>query len=146
MADLCCCAHPWSRPRRTIRSSPTRPGSSASTGRTTARAALCQANQMGKPGKPLTIGSTVLGVADVARARGFWTAALGYLPRDAEPGDAAPDNTWTVLVPADGAGAQLSLMLSDTPPQDRPRVHLDLYAADQAAEISRLTGLGARVV
>jgi catechol 2,3-dioxygenase-like lactoylglutathione lyase family enzyme len=101
---------------------------------------------MGKPGKPLTIGSTVLGVADVARARGFWTAALGYLPRDAEPGDAAPDNTWTVLVPADGAGAQLSLMLSDTPPQDRPRVHLDLYAADQAAEISRLTGLGARVV
>ena len=101
---------------------------------------------MGKPGKPLTIGSTVLGVADVARARGFWTAALGYLPRDAEPGDPAPDNTWTVLVPADGAGAQLSLMLSDTPPQDRPRVHLDLYAADQAAEISRLTGLGARVV
>jgi catechol 2,3-dioxygenase-like lactoylglutathione lyase family enzyme len=101
---------------------------------------------MGKPGKPLTIGSTVLGVADVARARGFWTAALGYLPRDAEPGDPAPDNTWTVLVPADGAGAQLSLMLSDTPPQDLPRVHLDLYAADQAAEISRLTGLGARVV
>ena len=25
-------------------------------------------------------------------------------------------------------------------------MHLDLYAADQAAEISRLTGLGARVV
>jgi catechol 2,3-dioxygenase-like lactoylglutathione lyase family enzyme len=96
---------------------------------------------MGKPGKPLTIGSTVLGVADVARARDFWTAALGYVPRDAEP-----DHTWAVLVPPDGAGAQLSLMLSDTPPQARPRVHLDLYAADQAAEISRLTGLGARVV
>lgn len=101
---------------------------------------------MGEASKPLTIGSTVLGVADVARARDFWTAALGYVPRDAEPDDAAPDDTWTVLVPADGAGAQLSLMLSDTPPQDRPRVHLDLYAADQAAEISRLTGLGARVV
>ena len=96
---------------------------------------------MGKATKPLTIGSTVLGVADVARARAFWTAALGYTPRDPGPGD-----TWTVLVPADGAGAQLALMLSDTPPQPRPRVHLDLYAADQAAEISRLTGLGARVV
>lgn len=53
---------------------------------------------MGKPGKPLAIGSTVLGVADVARARDFWTAALGYVPRDAEP-----DDTWTVLVPPDGA-------------------------------------------
>ena len=27
--------------------------------------------------------------------------------------------------------------------QDRPRVHLDLYASDQAAEIDRLLGLGA---
>lgn len=97
--------------------------------------------ELGKASKPLTIGSTVLGVADVARARAFWTAALGYAPRDPEP-----DDTWAVLVPADGVGAQLSLMLSDTPPQPYPRVHLDLYAADQAAEIRRLTGLGARVV
>ncbi len=106
---------------------------------------------MGQASKPLTIGSTVLGVADVARARAFWTAALGYAPRDAEPGDAAPDHTepddtFVVLVPLDGAGAQLSLMLSDTPPPPYPRVHLDLYATDQAAQISRLTGLGARVV
>ena len=101
---------------------------------------------MGQAKKPLTIGSTVLGVADVARARAFWTAALGYVPRDPEPDDAEPDNTWAVLVPPDGAGAQLALMLSGTPPQPRPRVHLDLYAADQATEISRLTGLGARVV
>ena len=85
---------------------------------------------MGQASKPLTIGSTVLGVADVARARAFWTAALGYTPHDPEPDDAEPGSTWTVLVPADGAGAQLSLMLSDTPPQLRPRVHLDLYAAD----------------
>ncbi len=96
---------------------------------------------MGEASKPLTIGSTVLGVADVARARDFWTAALGYRPRDAEP-----DDTFMVLVPLDGVGAQLSLMLSETPPQPRPRMHLDLYAADLPAEISRLTGLGARVV
>ena len=91
-------------------------------------------------GKPLRIGSTVLGVADMARARAFWTAALGYVPRD------EPDDTWAVLIPADGEGAQLALALSETPVQDHPRVHLDLYATDQAAEVRRLVRLGARVV
>jgi hypothetical protein len=43
---------------------------------------------MGKPARPLTIGSTVLGVGDVALAQEFWTAALGYVPRD------EPDDTW----------------------------------------------------
>jgi catechol 2,3-dioxygenase-like lactoylglutathione lyase family enzyme len=95
---------------------------------------------MAKLTKPLTIGSTVLGVADVARAQDFWTAALGYVPRD------EPDGTWQVLIPPDGAGAQLALMLSETPTQAQPRVHLDLYATDQAAEVRRLTSLGAREV
>lgn len=45
------------------------------------------------------------------------------MPRD------EPDDTWVAL--------------SETPVQDRPRVHLDLYASDQAAEIDRLLGLGA---
>jgi predicted enzyme related to lactoylglutathione lyase len=90
--------------------------------------------------RPLTIGSTVLGVEDVARALQFWTAALDYKPRD------EPDETWAVLIPRDGPGPQLSLMLSDTPVQDHPRVHIDLYAADQAAEVKRLVGLGAREV
>lgn len=95
---------------------------------------------MGNQARPLTIGSTVLGVGDMARAREFWTAALGYVLRD-EPGD-----TWAVLIPPGGTGAQLALMLSETPVQDHPRVHLDLYAADQAAEVRRLVGLGAREV
>ncbi|GGK40113.1 hypothetical protein GCM10010124_36030 [Pilimelia terevasa] len=37
-------------------------------------------------------------------------------------------------------------MVSDTPVQERPRVHLDLYAgdaADQAAQVARLIALGA---
>lgn len=88
----------------------------------------------------LTIGSTVLGVNDVARATAFWHAALGYVPR--EPGD----ETWVTLVPASGPGAQLALMLSVTPAQDRPRIHLDLYADDRAAEVERLVSLGARRV
>jgi hypothetical protein len=83
----------------------------------------------------------VMGVADVRRAARFWTQALGYVPRDEIEDD------WVVLVPPDGRpGARLSLGLSETPAQDRPRLHLDLYAGDQAAEVERLVGLGARRV
>ncbi|MFE9096305.1 VOC family protein [Streptomyces sp. NPDC007264] len=92
----------------------------------------------------LGIGSVVLGVSDVGRAAAFWTKALGYVPRDEIEDD------WVVLVPTDGAaGPRLSLGLSETPVQEHPRVHLDLYAggaADQAAEVERLLALGARCV
>ncbi|KUL46052.1 glyoxalase [Streptomyces sp. NRRL F-4489] len=91
----------------------------------------------------LSVGSVVLGVADVRRAAAFWTAALDYVPREEMADD------WVVLVPRDGTGVQLSLGLSRTPAQEYPRVHLDLYAgnaADQAAEAERLIALGARRV
>ena len=92
----------------------------------------------------LSIGSTVVGVADVRRAVAFWTEALGYVPRDEVEDD------WAVLIPAGGApGARISLMLSETPVQDRPRIHLDLYAGDtrdRDAEVERLVRLGARHV
>jgi hypothetical protein len=52
-----------------------------------------------------------------------------------------------VLVPADGGpGTRVALGRSESPVQEHPRVHLDLYAgdaADQAAEVERLVGLGA---
>ncbi|MFJ4097662.1 VOC family protein [Kitasatospora sp. NPDC089913] len=90
----------------------------------------------------LRLGSVVLGVLDVGRAAAFWGEALGYTPRDGEAGD-----DWVVLVPAAGApGVQVALGRSGTPPQEHPRVHLDLYATDardQAAEVERLVGLGA---
>lgn len=91
----------------------------------------------------LRIGSVVLGVGDVARASAFWMRALDYVPRE------EPEDDWVVLVPAAGTGPQLSLGLSESPVQERPRVHLDLYAgdaADQAAEVERLVALGARRV
>jgi len=81
-----------------------------------------------------------MGVEDVQRAAVFWGEALGYVPRD------PPSDNWVVLVPADGAGPGLALGRSETPTQDEPRVHLDLYAGDaeeQAAEIERLVALGA---
>ncbi|MFD3439527.1 VOC family protein [Streptomyces sp. NPDC058685] len=89
----------------------------------------------------LRIGSVVMGVSDVRRAATFWTKALDYVPRDEMEDD------WVVLIPARGSGPQLSLGRSETPVQDHPRIHLDLYAgdaADQAAEVERLVSLGAR--
>ena len=90
----------------------------------------------------LSIGTVVMGVGDLRRAVSFWTEALGYVPkRPIGDGD-----DFTILVPAEGAGTHLALDVSETPVQDHPRIHLDLYAgdaADQAAEVRRLVRLGA---
>lgn len=102
---------------------------------------------VGEYGYMLRIGTVVLGVSDVDRAVEFWTRALHYVRR---AGQDPNDPTWTVLVPADGgAGTHLALGLSETPVQQHPRVHLDLYAgnaSDQAAEVERLVALGAERV
>jgi catechol 2,3-dioxygenase-like lactoylglutathione lyase family enzyme len=85
----------------------------------------------------LRVGSTVLGASDVRRAAEFWGRALGYVPRD------EIDETFTVLTPPDGRGQNVSLMLSETPVQEKPRVHLDLYTREPVKEVERLIGLGA---
>jgi catechol 2,3-dioxygenase-like lactoylglutathione lyase family enzyme len=93
-------------------------------------------------GAVLSIGTTVMNVADLRRAAAFWQAALGYVPRR-EPGE---DDDFLILVPPSGTGARLALNESDSPPPEVPHVHLDLYAGDagdQAAEVERLIGLGA---
>jgi hypothetical protein len=89
----------------------------------------------------LTIGGLVVGVDDLTRATRFWTLALGYVVDPANTSD-----RWATLRPVAGAGPALYLQLSETPVQERPRLHLDLDArdlADQAAEVQRLVGLGA---
>lgn len=92
----------------------------------------------------LRIGTVVVGVNDMRRAVQFWEQALGYVPRDEVEDD------WAVLIPSDGGpGTHLALQLSETPAQDYPRIHLDLYAgdaADQAAQVERLLSLGAEHV
>ena len=86
----------------------------------------------------LTIGSIVWGALDVPRAVAFWTAALDYVPRD------EPEDDWATLVPRQGSGTRLSLMLVTS---DKPaRHHLDLFADDQDAEVERLVRLGATTV
>ncbi len=92
----------------------------------------------------LRIGTIVMGAADVRRAASFWCQALNYVPRYEVEDD------WAALVPAGGRpGPGLSLARSESPVQDHPRVHPDLYAGgadDQAAEVQRLVALGAEHV
>lgn len=92
----------------------------------------------------LRFGVVALGVSDVQRAAAFWSAALGCTLREDGFGGWAK-----VLVPAAGAGPAIALQLSQTQPQEYPRLHFDLHADDaseQEAEAARLLSLGARRV
>src|SRR5690606_10919215 len=88
----------------------------------------------------LTIGSLVWGVKDIPAAVEFWCAALDYQPRE------QPDVDWATLVPRGGTGVQLALMQVSSEARTHQRHHLDLYAADQGAEVARLITLGAHEV
>jgi catechol 2,3-dioxygenase-like lactoylglutathione lyase family enzyme len=88
----------------------------------------------------LTIGSVVIRVDDLERQRAFWTAALDYVAR------AGDEDDFALLHPRDGAGPNVSLDRVRSALQIPPRIHLDLYAADQAAEVERLIALGATEV
>jgi catechol 2,3-dioxygenase-like lactoylglutathione lyase family enzyme len=93
----------------------------------------------------LRIGTIVVGVQDLHRAADFWMAALGYVPHR----PIGPRDDFAILRPASGPGAHLALDESESPVQDEPRVHLDLYAgdaADQGREVERLLALGAERV
>jgi catechol 2,3-dioxygenase-like lactoylglutathione lyase family enzyme len=88
----------------------------------------------------LRIGSIVIRVDDVDRESDFWTAALDYVPRDED------DDGFRLLRPREGIGPNLSLDRVKAGDRVPPRIHLDLYAEDQAAEVERLVGLGAMEV
>jgi hypothetical protein len=89
----------------------------------------------------LEIGTIVMGVDDFRRAVAFWTAALDYVPnRPIAEGD-----DFVILIPRTGQGTRLALDTSESPVQEHPRVHLDLYATDardQQAQIERLISIG----
>jgi predicted enzyme related to lactoylglutathione lyase len=91
-------------------------------------------------GGVLTIGSIVIRVDDVDREAAFWTAALDYIAREGDADD------FRLLRPRNGTGPNVALDRVQAAPRVPPRIHLDLYAADQAAEVRRLIGLGAREV
>lgn len=86
----------------------------------------------------LRIGSTVVSVTDLPRAVAFWTAVLGYVVRDDRH-----DEDFAVLCRPDRNWSNLSLQLTSAAKTGPNRLHLDLYADDQGAEVQRLLGLGA---
>jgi predicted enzyme related to lactoylglutathione lyase len=88
----------------------------------------------------IRVGSIVIRVDDLQRQTEFWTAALDYVPRDDESDD------FRLLRPRSGVGPNVSLDRVRSMLQVPPRIHLDLYADDQAAEVDRLIGLGATEV
>ena len=88
----------------------------------------------------IRIGSIVIRVDDLERQKAFWTAALGYVAREGD------DDTFALLHPLDRSGPNVSLDRVRSTLQIPPRIHLDLYAEDQAAEVERLVGLGATEV
>jgi hypothetical protein len=67
----------------------------------------------------------------------FWTAALGYAPRDQR------EDGWAVLRDPEGDRVNVSLQRVPEPRVGKNRLHLDLYTPDQQAEVERLVALGA---
>lgn len=88
----------------------------------------------------IRIGSIVIRVDDLQRQTEFWAAALNYVPREEESDD------FVLLRPRDGIGPNVSLDMVRSTVHVPPRIHLDLYADDQAAEVKRLIALGATEV
>ena len=87
----------------------------------------------------IRLGSTVINCADLELMTRFWSRALHLVPSSQAAGD-----DFRVL--RDEQGRRLSLQLARTPVTARDQMHLDLFTDDQAAEVERLTGLGARFV
>ena len=87
----------------------------------------------------LRVGNIVLRVDDLDGQAAFWSAALDYEVH-------RPDDDYVVLKARDGHGPNVALDRIPAPVQIPPKIHLDLYAEDQAAEVERLKGLGATEV
>ena len=87
----------------------------------------------------LRVGSIVIRVDDLERQQAFWSAALDYDPRGMA-------DDFVLLRPRDGVGPNVSLDRVRSEVHIPPRIHLDLYAEDQAAEVERLKALGATEV
>lgn len=89
----------------------------------------------------IRVGSIVIRVTDLQLQEKFWTAALDYVPREG-----SRNYDFIVLNPRNGVGLNISLDQHHSSNNIPPRIHLDLYTEDQAAEVKRLQSLGATEV
>ena len=88
----------------------------------------------------LTVGNIVLRVDDLELEATFWAAALRYERRPVEADDFAQ------VVSPTRSGPSISFDRYRGAERVPPRIHLDLFTEDQAGEVQRLEGLGARQV
>jgi catechol 2,3-dioxygenase-like lactoylglutathione lyase family enzyme len=86
----------------------------------------------------LYVGSIVTHCFEFEKMIDFWKNALGYEFRY------APSEDWAILSDPLGRGPNLSFQKREKRRDRRSWLHLDLYAADQKAEVERLTALGAK--
>ena len=85
----------------------------------------------------MKIGAIVVHCHNFERTVAFWQAALHYVPREPARGG------WVILRDPSGKGPNLSFQERDRRPRSRSWIHLDLYTAEQDAEVYRLLELGA---
>ena len=88
----------------------------------------------------VAVGSIVIRCFEYESMVAFWRAALGY-----EVEHADPSGGFVILRDPQGQGPNVSI---DQAPERRSGkrswLHLDLYTTQQASEVERLVGLGAR--
>jgi catechol 2,3-dioxygenase-like lactoylglutathione lyase family enzyme len=89
----------------------------------------------------LHLATVVINTGDMERAVAFWSAALGYRPREPDW-----DPEFMMLEHPGGGRMTVSLQHTDQPSLQPVRVHLDLYTSEQARHVARLTHLGATPV
>ena len=89
----------------------------------------------------LRLATVVVNVGDMRRGVDFWSAALGYRPREADW-----DPEFMMLVDPRGRGTPVSLQFTDDISRQPVRVHLDLYTSEQRRHVERLEHLGATAV
>ena len=89
----------------------------------------------------LHLATVVVNVQDMERAVEFWSAALGYGPREEQW-----NPEFMMLEDPGRRRLPVSLQLTDEVPEQPVRVHLDLYTDDQRRHVDRLVALGASEV
>jgi len=87
----------------------------------------------------IKIGSIVINSKDFDRTVAFWQEALHYVPRSPN------EREFTILKDPARIGPNLSVQETDELKFGKNRMHLDLYATDQKAEVERLLAIGATV-
>jgi predicted enzyme related to lactoylglutathione lyase len=92
----------------------------------------------------------VIDCRDLDRAARFWAAALGYVAEgEAAEGEATQEaggGVYRSLRPHDGQGIEILLQRTADTKVAKNRLHLDLRTRDLAAEVRRVTVLGATVL